>query len=115
VCGHQFADRKLYSDPPKQSRGSDFSPWFCHKVSEYGYGVAILNESKYGYATAGNVMTLSLLRAPTMPDADADQGEHAFAFAIYPHVGNFEESDVFEVAEAFNSPLRGACWIRGET
>jgi alpha-mannosidase len=82
--------------------------------------VAILNESKYGYATAGNVMTLSLLRAPTMPDADADQGEHAFAFAIYAHVGTFEESDVFEVAEMFNSPLkggrpgRGTCaWVEG--
>ena len=69
--------------------------------------MAILNESKYGYATEGNVMRLSLLRAPTLPDADADQGEHAFAFAIYPHAGTFEESDVAEVAEAFNAPLRG--------
>lgn len=26
-------------------------------------------------------MTLSLLRGPTVPDADQDQGEHTFAFA----------------------------------
>lgn len=75
-------------------------------MSEYGYGVAILNESKYGYATDGNVMRLSLLRSPTMPDADADQGLHDFAFAIYPHTGTYMESDVAIVAEAFNSPMR---------
>lgn len=49
----------------------------CHKwadLSEHGYGVSILNESKYGFATAGNVMRLSLLRAPKAPDAHADMG-----------------------------------------
>jgi alpha-mannosidase len=76
-------------------------------VSEYGYGVAILNDSKYGYATEGNVMRLSLLRAPTLPDANADQGAHEFSFAIYPHANAFDESDVVEVAEAFNAPLKG--------
>ena len=76
-------------------------------MSEYGYGVAILNESKYGYATEGNVIRLSLLRAPTLPDANADQGAHEFSFAIYPHANAFDESDVVEVAEAFNNPLKG--------
>ncbi|WVQ95701.1 hypothetical protein IAU59_002800 [Kwoniella sp. CBS 9459] len=82
VCGHKFAD-----------------------LSEYGYGVAILNDCKYGYATQGNIMRLSLLRAPTQPDADCDMGTHTFAFAIYPHVGTFVESDVAKVAYAFNSPM----------
>ena len=38
----------------------------CHKwadLSEANYGVSILNDSKYGFATAGNVMRLSLIRA----------------------------------------------------
>ena len=50
----------------------------CHKwadLSEHGYGVSILNDSKYGFATAGNVMRLSLLRAPKAPDAHADMGK----------------------------------------
>ena len=50
----------------------------CHKwadLSENGYGVSILNDSKYGFATAGNMMRLSLLRAPKAPDAHADMGE----------------------------------------
>ncbi|TYJ52493.1 hypothetical protein B9479_006887 [Cryptococcus floricola] len=82
VCAHKFAD-----------------------LSEFGYGVAILNDCKYGYATQGNVMRLSLLRAPTEPDADCDMGTHAFSFAIYPHKGTYTESDVAQVAYAFNSPL----------
>ena len=49
----------------------------CHKwadLSEHGYGVSILNDSKYGFATCGKVMRLSLLRAPKAPDAHADMG-----------------------------------------
>jgi len=50
----------------------------CHKwadLSENGYGVSILNDSKYGFATCGNLMRLSLLRAPKAPDAHADMGK----------------------------------------
>jgi alpha-mannosidase len=50
----------------------------CHKwadLSESGYGVSILNDSKYGFATVGNLMRLSLLRAPKAPDAHADMGK----------------------------------------
>lgn len=34
-------------------------------LSEAGYGVSLLNDCKYGYATHGNVMRLSLLRSCT--------------------------------------------------
>jgi alpha-mannosidase len=54
----------------------------CHKwadLSEAGYGVSILNDSKYGFATCGNLMRLSLLRAPKAPDAHADMGELSIA------------------------------------
>ena len=51
----------------------------CHKwadLSENGFGVAILNDCKYGFAVAGNVMRLSLIRAPKAPDAHADMGTY---------------------------------------
>ena len=54
----------------------------CHKfadLSENGYGVSILNDSKYGFATCGNLMRLSLLRAPKAPDAHADSATSAEA------------------------------------
>ena len=50
----------------------------CHKwadLSEANYGVSILNDCKYGFATVGNLMRLSLLRAPKAPDAMADMGK----------------------------------------
>lgn len=62
----------------------------CHKfadLSESNYGVSILNDNKYGFATAGNLMRLSLLRAPKAPDANADMGHHKMRYAIMPHEG----------------------------
>lgn len=62
----------------------------CHKfadLSESNYGVSILNDNKYGFATAGNLMRLSLLRAPKAPDAHADMGHHKMRYAILPHDG----------------------------
>lgn len=76
-------------------------------VSEFGYGVSILNDYKYGYAVQGNVMRLSLLRSPTSPDPGCDQGRQEFSFAVYPHKGAYNESDVMSVAHAFNNPLHG--------
>uniref|UniRef100_A0A673NDW1 Alpha-mannosidase 2C1 n=1 Tax=Sinocyclocheilus rhinocerous TaxID=307959 RepID=A0A673NDW1_9TELE len=56
-------------------------------LSEHGFGVALLNDSKYGYSIHENIMTLSLLRAPKAPDANADMGHHNFTYALMPHTG----------------------------
>jgi alpha-mannosidase len=80
----------------------------CHRwadLSESNYGVSILNDSKYGFAVAGNVMRLSLLRAPKAPDAHADMGDHTMRYAIFPHTGPVDERTVRKAAE-FNSPVR---------
>ncbi|KAJ2187237.1 Glycoside hydrolase, 38 vacuolar alpha mannosidase, partial [Coemansia sp. RSA 530] len=82
VCGHKFAD-----------------------LSEHGYGVALLNDCKYGFSTLGNVMSMSLLRAPKAPDANCDMGHHSFRYAIYPHKGAFGEASVVREAYQFNVPL----------
>ncbi|KAG0237650.1 Glycoside hydrolase, 38 vacuolar alpha mannosidase [Actinomortierella wolfii] len=82
VCGHKFAD-----------------------LSEHGYGVALLNDCKYGYSCHGNVMRLSLLRSPKSPDAHCDIGHHEIKFAAYPHKGTFHESRVVQEAFQFNVPL----------
>ncbi|KAF2634934.1 alpha-mannosidase-like protein [Massarina eburnea CBS 473.64] len=80
----------------------------CHKwadLSEATYGVSILNDSKYGFAVAGNVMRLSLLRAPKAPDAHADMGRHRTRYAIFPHKDPLNEDTVRKAFE-FNNPLR---------
>jgi alpha-mannosidase len=74
-------------------------------LSEPDFGVALLNDCKYGYAAHGNILRLSLLRAPTYPDAKADQGRHHFRFALYPHKGSPQSAGVTEAACCFNVPL----------
>ena len=74
-------------------------------LSEHGFGVALLSESKYGYSTFGNTMRISLLRATKSPDAQADMGRHEFAYAIMPHAGDWREADVVAEAHRFNVPV----------
>ena len=60
-------------------------------VAEPGFGVAIANESSYGYDAqrstrpdGGTTTTtrLSLLRGPTFPDPGADQGRHTIGLSV---------------------------------
>ncbi|XP_045063760.1 alpha-mannosidase 2C1 isoform X2 [Coregonus clupeaformis] len=75
-------------------------------LSEHGFGVSLLNDSKYGYSVHQNTMTLSLLRAPKAPDANADMGSHQFTYAVMPHTGTFQEASVIQYAYNLNYPLR---------
>jgi alpha-mannosidase len=74
-------------------------------LSEHGFGVALLSESKYGYATRGSMMTMSLLRSPKAPDPSADLGRHQFAFAVFPHRGDWRQGGVVAQALRFNQPV----------
>ncbi|KAH7139896.1 alpha-mannosidase [Dactylonectria estremocensis] len=80
----------------------------CHRfadLSEHNYGVSIINDSKYGFATVGNVMRLSLLRSPKAPDGNADMGRHHIRWAVMPHRGGLGAPTV-RAAFNFNNPLR---------
>jgi alpha-mannosidase len=78
-------------------------------LSEGGYGVALLNDCKYGHDIRDNVIRLTALRSPTYPDPEADQGQHTFSYALYPHPNDGSgllNSDIAAKAYAFNDPLR---------
>ncbi len=77
---------------------------FCD-ISEPGYGVALLNDGKYGHSAKGNVLGISLLRSPLYPDPFADEGEHHFTYALFPHAGDWTTSGVVREALALNAPL----------
>ena len=83
VCAHKWAD------------------W-----SEAGYGVALLNDCKYGYDVTKAGIRLSLLRSPTWPDPEADRGTHRFAYGLLPHVGDLRAAGVIDEGYRFNVPLR---------
>ncbi len=82
VCGHKWSD-----------------------LSEHNFGVALLTESKYGFSTFANEMRITLLRAPKLPDNQADIGVHEFSYAIMPHTGSWQEAGVVAEAYKFNQPI----------
>ncbi|MDR1766521.1 MAG: glycosyl hydrolase-related protein [Lachnospiraceae bacterium] len=87
VCGHKWAD-----------------------VSEGGYGVALLNDCKYGYRAKDGSLELTLLKSATFPFAGADKELHRFTYALYPHVGDFAAGGVHGQAARLNCPL----YVAGE-
>lgn len=80
----------------------------CHHkfmdLSEHNYGVSVLNDCKYGGSIHGNLIKLSLLRAPKAPDDEADMGEHYFEYALFPHSGALG-MDTVKLAHNFNHKI----------
>ena len=89
VCGHKWAD-----------------------LSEGDYGVSLLNDCKYGYGIKGSRMRISLLKAPIVPDPEADRGIQYFTYSLYPHKGGWETGGTVARGFELNSPLHA--FIPGE-
>ena len=69
------------------------------------HGLSVINDSKFGYDDAGNVLRLTLLRSPKWPDPDADMGHHHFHYALYPHAGTWKEAQTVRRGFEYNYPL----------
>ncbi len=82
VCAHKWAD-----------------------ISENGYGVALLNDCKYGFAADGSTLTLTVLKCAEKPNPHADEGKHLFTYSLLPHIGSLYEAGVIREAYALNQPL----------
>ncbi|MET7349693.1 alpha-mannosidase [Streptomyces mirabilis] len=83
-------------------------------IAEPGYGVAVINDSTYGHDVSRTVredggttttLRLSLVRAPRVPDPEADQGKHRFTYALLPGASI---EDAIAEGYALNLPLRVA-------
>jgi alpha-mannosidase len=73
-------------------------------LSDNGYGVALLNDCKYGHKILGNVIDMNLLRSPTYPDPTADMHEHRFTYSLLPHKRTLVDSNVIAEANMLNHP-----------
>ena len=82
VCAHHWAD-----------------------LNEFGFGVAILNDCKYGYSCDENVMRLSLLRSSKQPDDHADMGLQKFKYGVLPHAGSHADAQLARRGLEFNCPV----------
>ena len=74
-------------------------------LSEYGYGVSLMNDCKYGHAIHDGVMSLTMLKCGTFPDPDADKCEHHFTYSLYPHSGDYREAGTIQKAYDLNIPM----------
>ncbi|HEU5101701.1 MAG TPA: glycoside hydrolase family 38 C-terminal domain-containing protein, partial [Roseiflexaceae bacterium] len=74
-------------------------------LSEGGYGVALLNDGKYGHSLHHNTLGLSLLKGAIAPDPDADRGLHRFTYSLLPHAGDWRTGEVTRRAYELNAPL----------
>jgi alpha-mannosidase len=81
-------------------------------IAEPGYGVAVINDSTYGHDVSRTVredggtttkVSLSLVRAPRIPDPEADQGRHRFTYSLLPGASI---DDAIAEGYALNLPLR---------
>jgi alpha-mannosidase len=77
--------------------------WIC--LEEPDFGLALLNDCKYGHDVSGSLMRISLLRSPKAPDPTADMGKHSFTYSLLPFEGSFSNSEVVRQAYDLNSPL----------
>jgi alpha-mannosidase len=73
--------------------------------SEHAYGVAVVNDSRYGYSASGDTIFVTLLRSPKSPDPSADMGTHDFDVAIVPHAGDWRAPEIHRAAASLNEPF----------
>ena len=81
VCAHRFVD-----------------------VAEPDFGVAILNNGRYGHGVFDGAVRVSLAKSANYPDPNADRGHHEVTLAILPHGPGLAE--VRDRAARLNAPVR---------
>lgn len=78
-------------------------------LAENRFGVAVLNDGKYGVSVEGATLRLSLHRGGCHPDPRGDEGRHSVTYALLPHQGGFAAERVVRPAYELNlAPTRVA-------
>ncbi|MCI8360287.1 MAG: alpha-mannosidase [Clostridiales bacterium] len=108
ACNIQFG--KLYRSAVNRT-SQDMAQFeiCCHQyvdLSEADFGVALLNNCKYGHYVKDGMLDINLLRSQNHPGKEADRGEHDFTYSIYSHAGNEIQGGVTKEARRLNQPLK---------
>ena len=74
-------------------------------LSESRFGVALLNDCKYGISVNGSDMRLTLHRGGIRPDITGDSGVHEMTYSLLPHTGPFSAESVVYPAYMLNVPV----------
>ena len=71
-------------------------------LSEPGYGIAVLNDCKYGVSVENGRIWLSLHKGGCRPDDRGDKGIHACTYALLPHNSGYCAEAVVQPAYELN-------------
>jgi len=85
-------------------------------LSDHEYGLALLNDCKYGYDAQPGRLRLTLLRSGYSPDpiepcqhvqyaAPTDDGVQTMTYSIYPHAAGWQRGEVVQRGHELNNPL----------
>jgi len=97
--------RPTHANTPGERWKHEFAAHRYTDLSDDRYGVALLNDCKYGHNVIDNDMIMTLFRNTDFPSKFYDTGDHDFAYAFLPHVGGLSEGKVAEEGYLFNSPF----------
>jgi alpha-mannosidase len=106
TCGIQFGHvtRPTHASTPWDAAKFEVCAHRWVDVSEPSFGVAVLNDGRFGHALQHDAVQVTLARAPRYPDPTADRGRHRCTVALLPHGAGLLE--VLREAEALELPLR---------
>ena len=76
--------------------------WMDISSNDGTFGIAVLNDCKYGYDAKEKLMRLTLIKSGIYPNPNADQGFHEFTYSLYPHEGDYRIGRVIEEARSLN-------------
>lgn len=74
-------------------------------LSDHHYGVALMNDCKYGFDVFDNKIGMTLIKSGIMPDPGADLGGHTFTYSLLPHAGTWRNANVEQRSWVLNNPL----------
>ena len=97
--------RNTHANTPAERWKHEYAAHRFTDLSDDIYGVAILNDCKYGHNVIDNDMIMTLFRNTDNPSRFRDTGKHDFAYSIFPHVGGLSAGKVAQQGYLFNSPF----------
>lgn len=106
TCEIQYGNVKR---PTHQSTSYDIAKFEVvnHKwtdISENRFGVALLNDCKYGVSFIDCNLTLTLMNGGCSPDDKADRGVHEMTYSLLPHMDSLRAENVIRPAYELNNP-----------
>lgn len=108
-----YIDRKTNGDENPGHRWIDLTG----KRAGKNYGLAVINDAKYGYSVLNNDMRVSITRgavyaqhqpAKLKPNGEyiwQDQGIQTFRLWLVPHIGSWQAAGIVRLAEEYTAPV----------